>query len=812
MYLRVAAAQLDTVVGDLAGNVGRIVAALGQAESAGARRSAPSRSWRSPATRPRTCCSSRASWPTTWPRWTRWPRPPATAWPWSGSSSRWVPPIRPPGPEQRRRGPATAGDRRPVWPTRRRCVPAAGYTASTASSCCPTTASSTSSAGSPRAGGRRPSTGWAVSWSGCRSARTSGRPGGPVAALGRAGAQVVVNLNASPYSRGRRAERLAMLVDRVAEAGCPIAYVNQVGGQDELVFDGASLVVGADGTLLAAGAQFARGPGGGRRGGTRAVGLARPGSGPWWSTSPVRRRAPGAGQPLSPRASRAAGRRGRGLRGAGARDPRLPGQERLRRGRDRAVGRDRLVTGGRGRRRRPRARARARGCPCRRATRAPGRAATPPRWPSASASTCARCRSSRRTARWPGCWRRCSDGPPAGLTDENLQSRLRGVLLMAVSNATGADRAHHRQQERDGHRLLHPLRRLGRRVRGDQGRAQDPGLRALPLPQPTGPRRRAPPDPSPRPVLDKPPSAELRPDQRDDQSLPPYDLLDPVLEAYVERDRTAAELVADGFDPAVVDRVVRLVDGAEYKRRQMPPGVRITTKAFGKDRRMPITNHYRLRRTARRPGRPGRGWPTDRLTRRGPLLDLESAAPGRRLPLDRAAAVRADRGLGGRGRRRRRSSLHLDEVSGQHAWHAELWAARLPVLDGIDREALTRPGRSALPSRCSAPSAGAGDHRSSGWPASTGWCCPGCWSPTTGTSSGPPRWPTGRRSRALRLVRRDEVESWEAGEACSRGCWRDPGTRRRRRRSRHDWRRRWPGRGWASGLVPWPDETAGASD
>ena len=94
-------------------------------------------------------------------------------------------------------------------------------------------------------------------------------------------------------------------------------------------------------------------------------------------------------------------------------------------------------------------------------------------------------------------------------------------------------------------------------------------------------------------MLDKPPSAELRPDQRDDQSLPPYEELDPVLQAYVERDRTAADLVAEGFDPEVVDRVVRLVDGAEYKRRQMPPGVRITTKAFGKDRRMPITNRYR---------------------------------------------------------------------------------------------------------------------------------------------------------------------------------------------------------------------------
>jgi NAD+ synthase (glutamine-hydrolysing) len=94
-------------------------------------------------------------------------------------------------------------------------------------------------------------------------------------------------------------------------------------------------------------------------------------------------------------------------------------------------------------------------------------------------------------------------------------------------------------------------------------------------------------------VLDKAPSAELRPDQRDDQSLPPYEKLDPVLQGYVEDDQTAADLVGRGFDPTVVEQVVRLVDGAEYKRRQMPPGVRITTKAFGKDRRMPITNHYR---------------------------------------------------------------------------------------------------------------------------------------------------------------------------------------------------------------------------
>jgi NH3-dependent NAD+ synthetase len=94
-------------------------------------------------------------------------------------------------------------------------------------------------------------------------------------------------------------------------------------------------------------------------------------------------------------------------------------------------------------------------------------------------------------------------------------------------------------------------------------------------------------------VITKPPSAELRPDQRDDQSLPPYDVLDPILEHYVEDDRTAAEIVELGHDEAVVRRVTRLVDLAEYKRRQSPPGVRVSPKAFGKDRRVPITSGYR---------------------------------------------------------------------------------------------------------------------------------------------------------------------------------------------------------------------------
>jgi NAD+ synthase (glutamine-hydrolysing) len=94
-------------------------------------------------------------------------------------------------------------------------------------------------------------------------------------------------------------------------------------------------------------------------------------------------------------------------------------------------------------------------------------------------------------------------------------------------------------------------------------------------------------------VLDRPPSAELRHEQRDDQSLPPYDVLDAILEGYVEEDLDAGELIERGLPADDVKRVVRMVDLAEYKRRQAPPGVKISTKAFGRDRRLPITNRFR---------------------------------------------------------------------------------------------------------------------------------------------------------------------------------------------------------------------------
>ena len=94
-------------------------------------------------------------------------------------------------------------------------------------------------------------------------------------------------------------------------------------------------------------------------------------------------------------------------------------------------------------------------------------------------------------------------------------------------------------------------------------------------------------------VIERPPSAELAPDQVDSDNLPPYEILDPILERYVEKDWSANRIVADGFDKETVTRVVRMVDRNEYKRRQAPPGVRLTQKAFGRDRRYPITNAWK---------------------------------------------------------------------------------------------------------------------------------------------------------------------------------------------------------------------------
>ncbi|HET9199836.1 MAG TPA: NAD(+) synthase, partial [Dehalococcoidia bacterium] len=180
-----------------------------------------------------------------------------------------------------------------------------------------------------------------------------------------------------------------------------------------------------------------------------------------------------------------------------------------------------------------------------------------------------------------------ADRPPDA-TEENLQARIRGNYLMALSNKFGwivlttgnksemavgyatlyGDMAGGFAVVKDVPKTL--LYRICHWLNADRGR-----------------------EVIPRSILEKPPSAELRPDQYDTDSLPPYDVLDPILEAYVEDDRSHDEIVAMGFEPKTVRRVLDLVNRSEYKRRQAPPGVKITARAFGRDRRLPIANRYR---------------------------------------------------------------------------------------------------------------------------------------------------------------------------------------------------------------------------
>ncbi|MFA6174571.1 MAG: NAD+ synthase [Kiritimatiellales bacterium] len=176
--------------------------------------------------------------------------------------------------------------------------------------------------------------------------------------------------------------------------------------------------------------------------------------------------------------------------------------------------------------------------------------------------------------------------PKPGLTEENLQARIRGTLIMALSNKFGwlVLTTGNKSEFATGYCTLYGDMAGGFAVIKDVPKTLVFDLcrwrnrKGIVIPPST---------------IDRPPTAELRPDQKDSDSLPPYDVLDPILEAYVEKDMGVAEMLAAGFDEAAVRKAVRLVDLSEYKRRQGPPGIKITPKAFGRDRRMPITNRYR---------------------------------------------------------------------------------------------------------------------------------------------------------------------------------------------------------------------------
>jgi NAD+ synthase (glutamine-hydrolysing) len=178
-------------------------------------------------------------------------------------------------------------------------------------------------------------------------------------------------------------------------------------------------------------------------------------------------------------------------------------------------------------------------------------------------------------------------GTETDLTEENLQARIRGMILMALSNKFGwlVVATGNKSELSVGYSTLYGDLAGGFALIKDVFKTDVFRLA-------THVNERAGKELIPESTISRAPSAELREDQRDDDSLPPYDVLDRVLEAYVELDRSREELSADGFDPDLVERAVAMIDRAEYKRRQSPPGVRLRSKAFGRDRRTPITNRW----------------------------------------------------------------------------------------------------------------------------------------------------------------------------------------------------------------------------
>ncbi|MFZ1861903.1 MAG: NAD+ synthase [Candidatus Competibacter sp.] len=385
---------------------------------------------------------------------------------------------------------------------------------------------------------------------------------GPMAQAAEAGAQLLVNLNASPYHAGKSGQRLQVLRQRVGETGIPIVYVNLLGGQDELVFDGGSLAVGADGALIQQAPFFMDGlyPVDFEIGQDRLI--------------PVR--GPVAEEPGLEEGIYQAlvlgvrdyvqknGFPGVVLGLSGGIDSALTLAVAVD-----ALGAERVEA-----------------------------VLMPSRYTADMSNTDAELEAEALGVKYhilpiePAfqaflqILQPVFAGLPPDIAEENIQARCRGVLLMAISNKTGKMvlTTGNKSETAVGYSTLYgdmaggfaPIKDV---LKTMVYRLADWRNRQSPI--------------IPQRVFDRPPSAELRPDQTDQDSLPPYDVLDAILRGYVEEDRSVQELVAAGFDRATVERVARLVIVNEYKRRQAAPGVRITPRAFGRDRRYPITSGFR---------------------------------------------------------------------------------------------------------------------------------------------------------------------------------------------------------------------------
>jgi NAD+ synthase (glutamine-hydrolysing) len=419
--------------------------------------------------------------------------------------------------------------------------------------------------------------------------------GGPIAVCRAAGVGLVVTINGSPYERNKDDVRCELARRRSAEAGATLAYVNMVGGQDELVFDGDSIVVAPDGTVLARAAQFEPGllcvdldlpAAAGDVTGTLDAGD---------GTSMTVERVTVSSRPV-PAYTRAAA-------------------EVVQRLDDLAEIYAAVLTGTRDYVRKNRFSSVILGLSggidsalvATIAADALGPdvvhvVGMPSRYSSGGSVS-----DSEELARRQGLhWQVVPIAPVVeayeksladagglhGLAEENLQARVRGVILMALSNEAGhlVLTTGNKSELATGFSTLYgdsaggfaPIKDVPKTVVWELARWRNAEA-----------RRRGDAEPIPVEIIDKKPSAELAPGQLDEDRLPPYDVLDRLLDDYVERDRGRDELIRAGYDATLVEKVIRLVDAAEYKRRQYPPGPKISPKNFGRDRRLPITNAWR---------------------------------------------------------------------------------------------------------------------------------------------------------------------------------------------------------------------------
>ncbi|HVL65297.1 MAG TPA: NAD+ synthase [Actinomycetota bacterium] len=405
-------------------------------------------------------------------------------------------------------------------------------------------------------------------------------PDGPVVAQGRAGAQVIVIINASPFHRAKLEERTEMLADRARRAGASIVYVNTVGGQDELVFDGGSMVLSGEGELLARLPQFDD---------AFATVDVPPGKADRRTDPSVRRLT----VELAPRSGRE------------TYDDIAPGlddEEEVYRAlvlglrdyarkngfRDAVLG----LSGGIDSSLTAAIAADALGAEHVVGVAMPSEFSTSHSLEDALqladnlGITCHQIPIKRAYSAYLDMLDDTFPTEPMSVAEENLQARIRGNILMFISNRFGhlVLVTGNKSEAAVGYATLYGDMAGGFGVLKDLLKRDVYALARW--------RNR---DGAviPESVLSKAPSAELRHDQKDEDSLPPYEVLDAILELYVEGDRSLADIVAAGYDPAVVEEVLRLVDRSEYKRRQAPPGIKVTAKAFGRDRRLPITNRWR---------------------------------------------------------------------------------------------------------------------------------------------------------------------------------------------------------------------------